>query len=29
MWAASLDAARQIVEADRGLSDAAPSAQAG
>jgi DNA-binding transcriptional ArsR family regulator len=29
MWAASLDAARQIVEADRGLSDAGPSAQAG
>jgi DNA-binding transcriptional ArsR family regulator len=29
MWAASLDAARQIVEADRGLSDARPSAQAG
>jgi len=29
MWAASLDAARQMVEADRGLSDAAPSAQAG
>lgn len=29
MWAASLDAARQIVEADRGLSDATPSAQAG
>jgi DNA-binding transcriptional ArsR family regulator len=29
MWAASLDAARQIVEADRGLTDAAPSAQAG
>ena len=29
MWAASLDAARQIVEADRGLSDASPSAQAG
>ena len=29
MWAASLDAARQIVEADRGLSDDAPSAQAG
>jgi DNA-binding transcriptional ArsR family regulator len=29
MWAASLDAARQIVEADRGLGDAAPSAQAG
>lgn len=29
MWAASLDAARQIVEADRGLSDASRSAQAG
>jgi DNA-binding transcriptional ArsR family regulator len=29
MWAASLDAARQIVEADRGLSDPGPSAQAG
>jgi DNA-binding transcriptional ArsR family regulator len=29
MWAASLDAARPIVEADRGLSDAGPSAQAG
>jgi DNA-binding transcriptional ArsR family regulator len=29
MWASSLDAARQIVEADRGLSDARPSAQAG
>jgi DNA-binding transcriptional ArsR family regulator len=29
MWAGSLDAARQIVEADRGLSDASPSAQAG
>ena len=29
MWAASLDAARQIVEAERGLSDASPSAQAG
>jgi DNA-binding transcriptional ArsR family regulator len=29
MWTASLDAARQIVEADRGLSDASPSAQAG
>jgi DNA-binding transcriptional ArsR family regulator len=29
MWAASLDAARQIVEADRGLSDAGPSAKAG
>ena len=29
MWAASLDAARQMVEADRGLSDAGPSAQAG
>ena len=29
MWAASLDAARQIVEAERGLSDAGPSAQAG
>jgi len=29
IWAVSLDAARQIVEADRGLSDAAPSAQAG
>jgi DNA-binding transcriptional ArsR family regulator len=29
MWAASLDAARQIVEADRGLSDASPPAQAG
>jgi DNA-binding transcriptional ArsR family regulator len=29
MWAASLDAARQIVEADRGLSDTRPSAQAG
>jgi DNA-binding transcriptional ArsR family regulator len=29
MWAASLDAARQIVEADRGLSDARPAAQAG
>jgi DNA-binding transcriptional ArsR family regulator len=29
MWAASLDAARQIVEADRGLGDVAPSAQAG
>jgi DNA-binding transcriptional ArsR family regulator len=26
MWAGSLDAARQIVEADRGLSDASPSA---
>jgi DNA-binding transcriptional ArsR family regulator len=29
MWAASLDAARQIVEADRGLSGAGPSAKAG
>ncbi len=29
MWAASLDAARQLVEADRGLSDAGPSARAG
>lgn len=29
MWAASLDAARQIVEADRGVSDAHLSAQAG
>ncbi len=29
MWAASLDAARQMVEADQGLSDAGPSAQAG
>ena len=29
MWAASLDAARQIVEADRGVTDAGPSAQAG
>jgi DNA-binding transcriptional ArsR family regulator len=29
MWAASLDAARQIVEADRGVSDARLSAQAG
>ena len=29
MWSASLDAARQIVEADRGLADAGPSAQAG
>ena len=29
MWASSLDAARQMVEADRGLSDAGPSAQAG
>ena len=29
MWAASLDAARQIVEADRGLSDADRSASAG
>ena len=29
MWAGSLDAARQIVEADRGLNDASPSAQAG
>jgi len=29
MWAGSLDAARQIVEADRGLSDTSPSAQAG
>jgi len=29
MWAASLDAARQIVEAERGLSDVGPSAQAG
>ena len=29
MWAASLDAARQIVEADRGLSDAGRSARAG
>jgi DNA-binding transcriptional ArsR family regulator len=29
MWAASLDTARQLVEADRGLRDAGPSAQAG
>jgi DNA-binding transcriptional ArsR family regulator len=29
MWSASLDAARQIAGADRGLADAAPSAQAG
>ena len=29
MWAASLDAARQIAEADRGLSGAGPSARAG
>jgi len=29
MWAASLDAARQMAEADRGLSDAGPSARAG
>ena len=29
MWAASLDAARQIAEADRGLNDAGPSARAG
>ena len=29
MWAASLDAARQMAEADRGLRDAGPSARAG
>ena len=29
MWAASLDAARQMAEADRGLGDAGPSARAG
>jgi DNA-binding transcriptional ArsR family regulator len=29
MWAASLDAARQMAEADRGLSDPGPSARAG
>jgi DNA-binding transcriptional ArsR family regulator len=29
MWAASLDAARQIAEADRGLNDSGPSARAG
>jgi DNA-binding transcriptional ArsR family regulator len=29
MWPASPDAARQMVEADRGRSDAGPSAQAG
>jgi DNA-binding transcriptional ArsR family regulator len=29
MWAASLDAARRIVEAERGITDTRPSAQAG
>jgi DNA-binding transcriptional ArsR family regulator len=29
MWSASPDAARQMVETDRGRSDAGPSAQAG
>ena len=29
VWAASLDAARQLVEADRGISDDDPAARAG